>query len=154
MQRGELSGRQCSELADTYLEKAFAGSQDHLAGRCSLARSFLPSFFGATTKKMRTDSSTMRKRRRPTLPNNDRPAPDRLQQNVRTRNAAPQFEARARGAQTTLALHGRCAHVVADLLGRPSRQDWAASGLQTVCPRACRELAHPYAGRINRHHVS
>src|SRR5262245_17993711 len=74
MQRGELSGRQCSELADTYLEKAFAGSQDHLAGRCSLARSFLPSFFGATTKKMRNDSSTLRKRRRPTLPNNDRPA--------------------------------------------------------------------------------
>src|SRR5262249_3916227 len=76
MQRGELSGRQCSELADTYLEKVFAESQDHLAGQYSLARSVLPSFFGATTKKMRNDSSTTRKLRRPTLPNNEkRPIP-------------------------------------------------------------------------------
>ena len=41
---GNCLGDKCSELADTYLEKAFAESQDHLAGRCSLRDRFcLPS---------------------------------------------------------------------------------------------------------------
>src|SRR5215470_7158946 len=70
MRRGELSGRRCSELADTYLEKVFVESLDHSDGPCSLRRSFLPSFFGVTTRKTRNASWTRRKRQRPMMPDN------------------------------------------------------------------------------------
>ena len=82
MRRGELPGRQCSELADTCLEKVFVESLDHLDGRCLLQRSFWPSFFGATTRKMRNDSWTRQKQRRRMMPGNNRVGAGQVAANV------------------------------------------------------------------------
>jgi hypothetical protein len=101
MRREELSGRQCSELADMYLEKVFVESLDHLDGRCLLGQSSLPSSFGATTRKMRNDSWTRPRQQRQMMPKGSTVSAREVAGCYNGRNTAPPLRTGSRAAFPT-----------------------------------------------------